>query len=196
MNQSGTEPLTEILDEVGRGDAPARQRLLALVYDELHQMASDKMRAERPDHTLGSTALVHETYLRLFGGRIPTWENRAHFFGTAAEIMRRILVDHARAKLAAKRGGDFTRLPFADGEAPIQVDPDVLIAVDEALGKFESVSPERARLVEMRFFAGLSVEETAHALGLSERTIKRQWRFAKAWLFREMSGKGIGGREA
>lgn len=184
--------VTRLLLRWSEGDADALGRLLPLIYGELRRIASNQLRRERPDHTLVPTALVHELYLRLVDQRRTTWENRAHFFGLAAQLMRRILVDHARAQHAEKRGGIVTRVSLDDALEGIQPEPrasapaaDVL-AIDEALERLATIDQDQARIVELRFFAGLSVEETAHVLKRSPRTVKREWRLARAWLYRAL----------
>ncbi len=180
--------VTQILAELNQGSDAARAELLRLVYDELRRLATSKMRRERGDHTLQPTALVHEAYIRLLGTREAHWENRAHFFGAAAEAMRRILVDHARSHQALKRGGGQRPVPLDDDVAGgSEQGPEEVIAVDAALAKLADVDAQKARVVELRFFGGLGVEETAEALNISPRTVKRDWSFAKAWLFREIN---------
>lgn len=185
--ESPPAEITRLLDAAGRGDDAARGDLLNAIYEELHRLASAQMVGERDDHTLQPTALVHEVYLRLMAQAPPTWDNRAHFFGAAAEAMRRILIDHARARQAAKRGGDRRREPLDDLETAVSVEPERLLSIDAALSDFEKFDPEKAKIVRLRFFAGLSVEEIARVLDVSERTVKRRWRFAKAWLYRRLS---------
>jgi len=189
---SSTTDVTGLLLRWSEGDADALQRLLPLVYDELRRIASNQLRRERADHALVPTALVHELYLRLVEQRRTTWQNRAHFFGLAAKLMRRILVDHARAEHAEKRGGQLTRVSLQDvlddnppGTQVAEVVDDVL-AIDDALKRLAIIDEDQARIVELRFFAGLSVEETAHVLARSPRTVKREWRLAKAWLYRAL----------
>ena len=189
---STTTDVTGLLLRWSEGDADALQRLLPLVYDELRRIASNQLRRERADHALVPTALVHELYLRLVEQRRTTWQNRAHFFGLAAKLMRRILVDHARAEHAEKRGGQLTRVSLQDvlddnppGTQVAEVVDDVL-AIDDALKRLAIVDEDQARIVELRFFAGLSVEETAHVLARSPRTVKREWRLARAWLYRAL----------
>lgn len=189
---SSSADVTRWLLRWSEGDAEALERLLPLVYGELRRIAANQMRRERADHTLGPTALVHELYVRLVDQRRTSWQNRAHFFGLAAHLMRRILVDHARAQQAEKRGGLVTRvsLDVALGDGRLQpeapgVAADVL-AIDEALERLAAIDADQARLVELRFFAGLSTEETAHVLHRSPRTVKREWRLARAWLYREL----------
>lgn len=162
------------------------EKLLPLVYDELHRQAVRFFNRERADHTLQPTALVNEVYLRLRGQHEVSWQNRAHFFGVAAQMMRRILVSHARSRRAAKRGGDEQRITLDPGVAAAPERDVNLLALDEALKNFEAVDPERSRMVELRFFSGLTVQETAEVMGISPRSVDRQWQMAKAWLHREM----------
>lgn len=182
--------VTGLLVRWSRGDETALELLLPVVYDECRSIAARQLRNERPNHTLEPTALVHELYLRLVDQRRATWENRTQFFGVAAQLMRRILVDHARARRAEKRGGSriFVSLEAVDEQLADTRVADVL-AIDEALDQLAARDPDQRRLVEMRFFAGLTVEETAHVLGWSPRTVKREWRLAKAWLHRELTGQ-------
>lgn len=180
--------VTELLDAMGQGDENASAKLFPLVYEELRRLARAHMAAERVDHTLQPTALVHEAYLRLIGETTPQWDGRGHFFGAAAEAMRRILVDHARAKGAAKRGGQFERVPLeknVGGSSP-EVDFADVLSLDEALVKLETEAPAKAQLVKLRYFAGLNLDEAAAAMGISLATAKRYWVYARAWLFKEM----------
>jgi RNA polymerase sigma factor (TIGR02999 family) len=179
--------VTRLLVDLQRGADGAADQLVPLVYGELHKLAVHYMRAERGDHTLQPTALVHEAYMRLVDQRNASWQNRSHFFGIAAQAMRRILVDHARRKQAGKReGGDRVTLDESVAEAPQRsVD---LIALDDALNKLASLDPRQARVVELRFFGGLDIEQTAESLGISPATVKRDWTFARAFLQREMDG--------
>ena len=158
-----------------------------MIYDECRRIASRQLRHEHREHTLDPTALVHEAYLRLVDQRNATWENRAQFFGVVAQVMRRILVDYARARYAKKRGGSAV-LVSLEAAAAASSDPAVvdIVAIDEALGRLAARDPEQVRIIELRFFAGLSVEETAHVLARSPRTVKREWRLAKAWLYQEL----------
>ena len=178
--------VTALLRDWSGGDRQALERLMPLVYGELRRLAASYLRAERPDHTLQPTALVHEAYLRLVDQRSVSWANRAHFFGIAAQLMRRILVDHARKRQAAKRA---RRLPrhrrSRRSRRPDDRAPE-LLALDGALSDLEKLDPRQARIVELRFFAGLTVEETAEVTGVSPATVKREWRTARAWLRREM----------
>jgi RNA polymerase sigma-70 factor, ECF subfamily len=165
----------------------AVEKLLPLVYDELHRRAVQLFSRESAGHTLQPTALVNEVYLRLHDQRKTDWQNRAQFFALAARMMRRILVSHARSKKAAKRGGGETRITLADEIVAAPERNVNLLAVDEALTKLDVIDPEKSRMVELRFFSGLSVEETAEVMGVSPRTINRQWETAKAWLYREIA---------
>jgi len=187
MQPSGGE-ITRLLVEVRRGNPEAEAKLVPLVYEHLHRLAASYMRRERPEHTLQPTALVNETYLRLIPQADTTWENRAHFFGVAARLMRQILVDHARARQAGKRGGLVEKLPL---DQALEFSPArswELIELDDALKSLGQLDPQQARVVELRFFGGLTVEETAEVLGISPRTVKRDWRLARAWLHGELSG--------
>lgn len=171
------------------GDASAGDRLLVAIYDELHRQAARAMRREGDAHTLQPTAVVHEAYLRLVDQRRVEWRNRAHFFGVAAQMMRRVLVDHARARLADKRGGALQRVTLGDaGAAPAQDDDLDVLALHDALERLAILDPDQARLVELRYFGGLGIEDTAEALGVSPATVKREWAVARAWLRRELGG--------
>jgi len=162
---------------------------MPLVYDELRRLASHYLRQERSDHTLQSTALVHEAYLRLAGQNPPDWQNRAHFFGIAARIMRQILVEHARGRNAAKRGGGATVLTLDAAVAPAgSVDIDI-VELDRALSDLSQLDPQQSRIVELRFFGGLTIEDTSEVLGISPATVKRDWVTARAWLYRAMTGE-------
>ena len=180
--------ITRLLARWADGDAEAFEALMPVVYAELRKLAHHYLRQERPDHTLQPTALVHEAYLRLAGIRDMELRNRAHFYGAAARIMRRVLVDHSRQRHALKRGGPAPAVvPFDEAiETPIDGTAD-LVALDEALGALEAIAPERARVVELRYFGGLSVDETADYLGVAPATVKRHWAFARAWLFKRLS---------
>ncbi len=170
-----------------RGDTAGLDALIPLVYDELHALAARYLRRERPDHTLQPTALVHEAYMRLTGQRSVDWTNRAQFFAVAAETMRRILVNHALAHRAAKRGGGATPVTLDDA-ADAAAEPDVdVVALDEALTALAALDPRQARVVELRYFAGLSIEETAEVLDVSPATVKREWSMARAWLRRALA---------
>jgi RNA polymerase sigma factor (TIGR02999 family) len=180
--------VTQILDAIERGEPHAAERLLPLVYDELRRLAARKMAHEAADHTLQPTALVHEAYVRLVGpGAGLKWDSRGHFFAAAAEAMRRILIEHARRKHSAKRGGRQTRRELQEDDAVVEPGRhDQLIDLDAALTKLSAAEPDLARLVELRYFAGLSVDEASQVLGISARTVKRNWSYARAWLRREM----------
>lgn len=187
MHGDEVPSVTALLGQWRSGDAQALERLLPLVYRELHRVAGRYLRRERSDHTLQSTALVHEAYLRLAGPEAPEWRNRAHFFGVAANLMRQILVEHARARHAAKRGGHAVKVSLEDApDLPVAIDLDVL-ALDDAMQRLALMDPQQAEIVELRFFGGLSVEESAEVLGISPATIKRDWSSARAWLYREMT---------
>jgi RNA polymerase sigma factor (TIGR02999 family) len=182
--------VTGLLLAWGRGDQSAADRLVAAVYDELRRQADRAMRREGGAHTLQATALVHESYLRLVDQRQVEWRNRAHFFAIASTVMRRILVDHARARLTAKRGGGVVPITLAGaahGGAQETDDVD-LLALHEALERLAALDADQARLVELRYFGGLTIEETAEALGVSPATVKREWALARAWLRRELAG--------
>jgi RNA polymerase sigma factor, TIGR02999 family len=181
------EQITQWLSACKAGDAEALQGLLPLVYDELHRQAVQFFRSERPGHTLQPTALVNEVYLRLINQHEIEWKNRAQFFGIAAQMMRRILVSHARARQATKRGGTKQRIVLDEAVAIAPARDLNLLALDDALTKLERIDAEKSRMVELRFFSGLSISETAEVMGVSPRTIDRQWQTAKAWLHREIS---------
>jgi RNA polymerase sigma factor (TIGR02999 family) len=180
--------VTEVLAAAARGEPGAAAELLPLVYAELRRLAAARLTEERPGHTLDPTALVHEAYLRLVGGQ--TFDGRGHFFAAAAEAMRRILVDAARRRNAAKRGGALNRVEVAEVTLAAPEGPPVgdLLALDDALDRLTAEHPEKADLVKLRYFAGLTIEEAATALGVSPATAKRHWTYARAWLFRELKG--------
>ncbi len=177
---------TVLLKQVQAGNKAALDELLPLVYDELRRLAAFHLQGERPDHTLQPTALVHEAYLRLVDQREVDWQNRAHFFGLAAEMMRRILVNHALARQAAKRGGQETRLALNEALDWAERHEIDLVLLDEALERLRQLDPQQARIVELKFFAGLQIAEMATVLNVSTATIKREWRMAKAWLYQEL----------
>jgi RNA polymerase sigma factor (TIGR02999 family) len=175
--------VTRILDSVAQGDPKAADKLLSLVYEELRQLAACKMAGEAPGHTLQPTELVHEAWLRLTAGQEPRWENRAHFFGSAAEAMRRILVQRARRRTAWKRGGGAERVSLEEMEIPLVVaDDERLLAVDEALEKLAATHPRKAELVKLRYFTGMTFEEAAAVLDIAVPTAKEWWAYARAWL--------------
>jgi RNA polymerase sigma factor (TIGR02999 family) len=179
--------VTDLLARWRSGNREALDALMPLVYAELRRLARQYLRQERPGHTLQCTALVHEAYVRLVGQNLPEWNSRAHFFGVAARLMRQILVDHARARRAAKRGGDAPRLTLDEGiEVAGGQDLDI-VALDDALNDLSVISPQQSQVIELRFFSGLTIEETSEVLGMSPATVKRNWTTARAWLFRELS---------
>ena len=181
--------VTEILQDVRHGDKDAPARLMPLVYEELRRLADHYLRQERPDHTLQPTALVHEAYLKLVDQTRVDWQNRAHFFGVAAQIMRRILVDHARRHRASKRGGYQQKMTLDEAVDYSQSRELNLVALDEALNTLSHLDPRQSQIVELRFFGGLSIEETAEALNVSPATVKVDWSMAKAWLRREIGAE-------
>jgi RNA polymerase sigma factor (TIGR02999 family) len=180
------EQVTQMLVDWTKSDPAAPARLIPFVYDELRQLARQYLQRERPDHTLQATGLVHEAYLRLVDQSTTTWQNRAHFFGVAAQVMRRILVDYARARRAKKRGGGWEKLAFDEALAPSMERNVDLIALDDALKDLLALDPRQSQIVELRFFGGLSNEEIGEVLDVSPTTVKREWRMAKAWLRREI----------
>ncbi len=176
--------ITHVLQAIGRGEHQASSDLLPLVYDELRGLAAARMAQEASGQTLQPTALVHEAWLRLVGNGDRTWQNRAHFFGAAAEAMRRILIERARRKSRLKRGGGLARVDIAEIALADTTPDDKILLIDEALARLEKEDPEKARIVTLKFFGGLTNQEVAQSLGVTERTIERQWAFAKAWMFR------------
>jgi RNA polymerase sigma factor (TIGR02999 family) len=178
--------INRLLADWGQGNEEAREALIPMVYNELRRQARRHLRGERPDHTLESAALVNEAYLRLVRQDAPQWQNRAHFFGVAAQLMRHILVDHARKRIAVKRGAGAPLLALDPELAPAQKPGIDLVALDDALAKLAAIDPEQTRLIELRFFGGLSIEEAAVVLGVSPATVKREWVTARAWLRREL----------
>jgi RNA polymerase sigma factor (TIGR02999 family) len=184
------EGVTELLVLWRQGDPKAQERLMALVYDDLRRRAAAYLRRERGGHTLQPTALVHEAYLRLLEQDRVVWQNRAHFLAIAASMMRRVLVDHGRRQKARKRGGSGTRVTLDEGFSPVAPRGLDLLALDEALVELAALDEQQARIVELRAFGGLSVEETAEAIGISPATVKRHWAFALAWLQRRLRAEG------
>ncbi|HWQ31893.1 MAG TPA: ECF-type sigma factor [Blastocatellia bacterium] len=181
------EEITQLLLNWSNGDQSAINRLMPLVYDELRRLAASYLRRERPDHTLEPTALVHEAFLRMVNQKEMTWQSRAQFFGLAATLMRNILVDHARRHRAARRGGNEYTLTLSHADR-LSNQADVgLLALDDALNDLAAIRPQHARLVELKFFGGLTIAETAEVLGISHATVERDWAFARAWLRRELS---------
>jgi len=185
--EADPQNITQLLINVSEGDKQAYDRLLPLVYGELRAMAGRALRKERQGHTLQPTALVHEAYLKLIEQRSVRWHHRAHFFGIAAQLMRRILVDHARARQTAKRGGRWARVALDEGLAPEERAGVDVVALDAALERLAQIDAQQGRIVELRFFAGLSNEEVASVLGISLAMVKRDWAMARAWLYRELS---------
>ncbi len=186
MLSPGSQQITELLDRWTRGDNAALEELVPLVYQDLRRVARRSLAGQRVDHTLQSTALVHEAYLRLAGRDRAHWQNRQHFFAVAAQAMRRILVDHARKHRAAKRGGGSVKLALDDGIAlPQQRELD-LVALDDALRALATLDRRQSQVVELRFFGGLSIEDVSNVLGISPATVKREWATARSWLFAEL----------
>lgn len=185
MNTTAS-PVTELLRSAESGDLTSRDGGFPVVYEELRKLARMRMSQEAAGHTLQPTALVHEIWLRMFGQNRQHWENRAHFFSSAAEAMRRVLVEHARKKQCVKRGGEFERETLSESSLVLAVPPDDLLAVHEALDKFSLEDPTAVELVKLRYFAGMTMEEAAAALDLAPRTAERLWAYAKAWLHREI----------
>src|SRR5262245_50894983 len=178
--------VTRILDAIGNGDPKASDELLPMVYEELRRLAAHKMANEAPGQTLQPTALVHEAWLRVAGNEKVKWDGRAHFFGAAAEAMRRILVENARRKKAMRHGGGQQRVDIEDAEILTPAQDSELLAVNEALEKFAAEDPRKAELVKLRYFAGLTITEAATVLGISEPTAKRHWAYSRAWLYQEL----------
>ena len=189
MEERGEE-ITRLLAELGPGKNDVSARLVPLVYGELRAIAGRCMRRERPDHTLQATVLVHEAYLRLAGDAHIQWQDRAHFFAVAAKVMRRVLLDYAREHRALKRGGAGAKVTLDDSLLVSEDHLENVLTLDASLERLAAVDPEQGRLVELRFFAGLNVEETAEAMGISTDTVKREWSHAKAWLHRDMTARG------
>ena len=186
MEKPPGQEVTALLKEWAAGDRAALERLMPIVYGELRRLAASQLRAERREHTLQPTALVHEAYLRLVGQRSVSWANRAHFFAIAAEMMRRVLVDHARKRRAAKRNPETVYLDLGPSEIRGGDRPPDLLALDAALTRLERLDARQAKVVELRFFAGLSVEETAEVVGISTATVKREWKTTRAFLQHEI----------
>jgi RNA polymerase sigma factor (TIGR02999 family) len=181
-----SEQVTQILEAVKAGDERAAEQLLPLVYEELRRLAAARMSHEAPGQTLQPTALVHEAWLRLVGSGTKDWNSRGHFFGAAAEAMRRILIDRARKRHRERHGHGLVRIDLSQLDVAITTDDALLLRVDEALGKLEAEAPERAKLVKLRFFTGLSISEAAEAMGIATATANRYWAFARAWLLAEL----------
>jgi RNA polymerase sigma-70 factor, ECF subfamily len=189
MQQSPID-VTLLLNQAGSGNRDAMAQLVPLVYDELRRLAAHHLRKERSDHTLQATALVHEAYLQLVGQRVD-WQNRRHFFGVAAQLMRRILLMYARSHRASKRGGEAQKISLDDALVFSKEQAEELVVLDELLTRLAEIDPQQGRIVELRFFTGLTVEETAALMGISTATVKRDWAMAKAWLARELGGQRV-----
>jgi RNA polymerase sigma factor (TIGR02999 family) len=189
MSQTTPGTVTRLLLDWSGGNEDALHALMPIVYDELRRLARSRMRGERPGHTLGTTGLIHEAYMRLVAQEV-SWQSRAHFFGIAAQMMRRVLVDYAKGQQRAKRGGGAVKVSL-DEPALVGKPPGVdMVALDESLSRLEKLDPQRARIVELRFFGGLSNEESAEVLKISPATVQRQWAGARAWLYHEIGSEG------
>lgn len=189
MEPASSEGVTQLLIKYGKGDHSALNEMLPLVYGELRRLASYYLKKERRGHTLQPTALVHEAYLRLIKQEHVDWKNRAQFFGLAAEMMRRILLNHARDRVAGKRGGKAERVSLSEVDRSAQMKDMDLIALDDALNQLETMDPRKSKIVEMKFFSGLTNEEIAETLQISVATVKREWTLSRAWLFRWVKGQ-------
>lgn len=192
MTDHPTGEVTLVLQAAASGDREAAERLLPLVYNELRALARARLAKTPPGNTLQPTALVHEAYIKAVGKADPGWDGRGHFFGAAARAMRNILVDQARRKAALRHGGDRRRDALAPDELPIEAPTDNLLALDDALTRLEKEDPRKAQVVMLRFFSGLSHEQIAELLGVSVPTVERDWRFARAWLAKELGGSAVG----
>lgn len=195
MDDPTSQEVTLVLDAAARCVQGASDELLRLVYDQLRRIAQQRMMEERASHTLQATALVHEAYLRLLGDQPVSWDGRGHFFAAAAEAMRRILIEHARARGRQKRGGDAegrpaVRVPLNAIELATDCDSEEILSVDDAVCRLEAQDPDLGRIVRLRFYAGLTEKDVAELLGVSDRTVRREWAMAKAWLHRELSSSG------
>jgi RNA polymerase sigma-70 factor (ECF subfamily) len=187
LDLASSSQITGLLLRWSEGDSAAREALIPLVYGELRRLARQCLASQRPDHTLQSTALVHEAYLRLVGRTSVHWENRVHFFAVAAQLMRRILVDHARKQRAAKRGGNPLTLVLDESLGLAKKRAVDLIALDDALTDLAALDSRQSQIIELRFFGGLSIEDSSHVLGISPATVKREWATARTWLYQQMS---------
>lgn len=185
---AGAGDVTRLLTDCAEGDSRAFERLIPLVYDDLRRIAHRRLSAEQSGHTLSTTAVVHEAYLQLVNQATATWRDRAHFFAVASRVIRHVLIDYARARKAAKRGGDAIRIPLRDDIDGRETDMIELLALDEALGNLARHDPRLERIVEYRFFGGMTMSDAAEALGVSQRTAERDWRRARAYLYRELRG--------
>jgi RNA polymerase sigma factor (TIGR02999 family) len=185
------QQVTQLLQRWQGGDKDALEQLLPLIYNELRRLARRHLRRERADHTLAATGLVHEVYLRLAGGADWQWQNRVHFYAVSAQLMRRVLVDHARSRNAAKRGGSVIKVSLDEARDPAIESADDLVALDDALKELEKLDPRKSRIVDLRFFGGLTLEETAEVLGVSTPTVVKETRLARAWLYNQIAvGRG------
>lgn len=191
MTQSSSSDVTLLLKRLSDGDQDALAQLVPLIYDELHRLAGFHLQRERLNHTLQTTGLVHEAYLRLVDQKEVQWKNRGHFFAVAAQAMRRVLVDYARRHRALKRGSSLTKISLDEAIAISNEDVHHVLLLDELLTRLSSIDPEDSRIVELRFFGGLTVEETAEAMRISPATVKREWSVARAWLLRELSRSSV-----
>ena len=189
LNEPASHEITKLLKDWSGGDSTARDRLIPLVYDQLHRLAHQHMRRERTGHMLQTSALINEAYLRMVDQPEMNFENRAHFFGIAARLMREILVDEARKRNSAKRGGDAIQVSMAEANTVVQEQAANVVALDHALKSLERIDARQGEIVELRFFGGLTIEETAEVLKVSPGTVMRDWTFARAWLRNEMSGE-------
>jgi len=187
MNSSAD--VTQLLLAWNQGDRAALDKLMPIVYDELRRLARKQLRSEAPEHTLQATVLVNEAYIRLVDLNRVNWQNRAHFFGAAAQIIRRVLVDHARARHRLKRGGSAVRVTLVDGIGEAEGGQFDVVALDQALSELGKLDAQQERIIELRFFSGLSIEETAEAVNISPATVKRDWATARAWLYRKLTSK-------
>ena len=190
MRPASPSQVTQLLLRWSEGDVAAREALIPLVYDELRRVAQQCLASQRRDHTLQSTALVHEAYMRLVGRTSVHWENRVHFLAVAAQLMRRILVDHARKQHAAKRGGNQVTLRLDEAVALLKKRDLDVVALDDALNELAELDQRQSHIVELRFFGGLSIEDTSHLLNISPATVKREWATARTWLYEQMSEEG------
>jgi RNA polymerase sigma factor (TIGR02999 family) len=188
MTNASPQDVTQLLLAWNQGDQAALEKLTVLVEAELHRLAQGYLSRERPGHTLQPTALVNEVYLKLIDWRNTSWQNRAHFIGVTAQLMRRILVDHARRHRYLKRGGDVITVPLEEGTHAASSPTASLVALDDALQRLAAIDARKSKIIELRFFGGLTEEETAEALNVSPRTVRRDWSIAQAWLYRELGG--------
>jgi RNA polymerase sigma factor (TIGR02999 family) len=189
MNSDQATDVTKLLLAWNQGDRSALDRLMPVVYDELRRLARRHMRSENPGHTLQATALVNDAYLRLVDQTRVNWQNRAQFFGVAAQIIRRVLVDHARARHRLKRGGNAVKVELDEGNMATERTGMDIVALDDVLNRLAKVDPRKCQIIQLRFFGGLSIEETATALNISPATVKREWAFARSWLYKEMTSR-------